>query len=229
MARPTGTTLLVPEVANAEHDTDGFKYVKDETAILSIDAVTTAIEALPLDARTGALLTIDTPHSKIHKGESFFVAHVDTTPTNIGEQAMIAFKTPASTRIHMLYKGSASAAAHFHIFEGVSAGAAGGTEVAVFNHDRDNATVSEMRGARLLTAEKVTTYVAADSTNITGGTTLITEQIGATGQGKETTIGDTREFGEIILAADTVYAFAIESLDANDNIHQIFLTWYEES
>ena len=53
MARPTGTTLLVPEVANAEHDTDGFKYVRDEAAAIALasletqqDLTTDAVDAL---------------------------------------------------------------------------------------------------------------------------------------------------------------------------------------
>jgi len=202
---------------------------KTDLGAITDNGVISAIEALPLDSTTGALITIDSPHHEIHEGESFFINHVDATPTNTGEQSMIAFKTHATTRVHILYKGVASAAAHFHVFEGVGAGSAGGTDVVVYNHERDDVTASTMRRARSLTAARVTTYVAADSTNITGRTTLSTEAIGATGQGQNTTGGDVRAFGELILAADTVYSFAIESLDNNTNTHQIFLTWYEES
>jgi len=47
MARGDNSERQTSEIANREHDEDGlFKYVRDETAITSIDAVTAAINAL---------------------------------------------------------------------------------------------------------------------------------------------------------------------------------------
>lgn len=194
-----------------------------------IGAVTTAVQALPRDSVTGALRTIDSPHHQIHEGEHFTYYHSSSTPTNTGERTLIAFKTPnTSTRIHMLYQGSASAAAHFHVIRGPAEGAAGGTEVTPLNSDENSATVSTLKSARVGTVNRLATYVAADAGNITGGTEIRTELIGATGQGQKTTGGDTRAKGEIILKQNTVYAFAVECLDNNDNTHGIFLDWYEE-
>ena len=185
--------------------------------------------ALPADDVTGGLIIIDAPHHEIHEGESFFYYHSSSAPTNTGERTLIAFKTPdTADRAHMLYKASASAAAHFHLIEGVAEGAAGGTEVTPRNHDRNSTTESVLLSARINTANRLATYVAADAGNITGGTTLLTESIGATGQGLQTTGGDVRAFGEVILKQNTAYAFAVENLDNNDNIHDIHVTWYEE-
>ncbi len=201
------------DALSASFDDDGFLDTKVQGA---------------MDTISGSLTTISNAHHLIHDGVTFFVTHVDDSPpTNIADQSMIAFKTHATTKIHMLYRGTASAAAEFQVWEGPSAGAAGGTEVSVLNRDRDSATASTMRGARVLTAAKVTTYVIADSGNVTGGTIIYREQMGASGQGLMTTGGNTRDVGEMILKSDTVYAFVVESLDVNDNIHQIYLTWYE--
>ncbi|KKL80269.1 hypothetical protein LCGC14_2006490, partial [marine sediment metagenome] len=105
MVRPDPRELVVSAIANAEHDTDGYKYVKDELAITSIDAVTTAIEALPIDPISGALIGIDISHKRIHEGSHFTYFHSDATATNIGERTLIAFKTPNTTaRIHFLYQ-----------------------------------------------------------------------------------------------------------------------------
>jgi len=228
MVRPDPRELVVSAIANAEHDTDGYKYVKDELAITSIDAVTTAIEALPIDPISGALIEIDISHKRIHEGSHFTYFHSDATATNIGERTLIAFKTPnTAARIHFLYQASASTAAHFHIIRGPAEGAAGGTEVTPLNSDENSATASVLNSARVGTANRLATYVAADAGNITGGTTIRTELIGATGQGQQTIGGATRDKGELILKQDTVYAVAVENLDDNTNTHGIFIDWYE--
>ena len=263
MARPDTRELVTSAVANAEHDTDGFKYVKDEVAAIAIAAVEAAIEslevqqdlttdavdlttaaqasneaavaavqaaieALPIDPISGALIGIDISHKRIHGGVHFTFFHSDATATNTGERTLIAFKTPDTTaRIHFLYQASASAAAHFHIIRGPAEGAAGGTEVTPLNSDENSATVSVLKSARVGTANRLATYVAADAGNIAGGTTIRTELIGATGQGQMTTGGATRDKGELILKQNTVYAVAVENLDNSDNTHGIFIDWYE--
>lgn len=219
-----------------EYDTD-FVWVFDGTAwresnnilLNSVAAIQVAIEALPIDSVSGNLEVIDQGHKEIHEGKHFTYFHSDATATNTGERTLIVFKTPdISKRIHLLYQGTASAAAHFHIIRGPAEGAAGGTEVTPLNSDENSDTVSTLKSARIGTANRLATYVAADAGNITGGTTIRTEPIGATGQGQQTTGGATRSKGEIILKQNTVYAVGIENLDNNTNAHCIFIDWYEE-
>ena len=194
----------------------------------AVDLTTAAIVALPIDSISGALITLDISHSRIHNGEHFTYFHSDATATNTGERTLIVFKTPDSAaRIHMLYQASASAAAHFHIIRGPAEGSSGGTEVTPLNSDENSGTVSVLKSARIGTVNRLATYVAADAGNITGGTTIRTELIGATGQGQMTTGGNTRDKGEIILLQNTVYAMAVENLDNNTNTHGIFIDWYE--
>lgn len=218
-----------------EYDTDSL-WVFDGTAwrevndvsLDSLTAIQAAVEALALESVSGGLEVISQSHKEIHEGHHFTYFHSDATATNINERTLIAFKTPnTSKRIHFLYQGSASAAAHFHIIRGPAEGAAGGTEVIPLNNDENSAIISTVKSARVGTVNRLATYVAADAGNITGGTIIRTELIGATGQGQMTIGGSTRAEGEIILKQDTVYAVAVENLDNNVNTHGIFIEWYE--
>lgn len=220
----------IDDVTGALHliKLDADNVVTDIVTYQSPDVVA-AIQALPIDTISGGLIVADLDHHEIHEAKSFLHYHTDSTPTNTGERTLIAFKTPdTAARVHMLYIGTASAAAHFHVIEGVSEGAAGGTEVTPINRDRNSANVSVLKSARVGTVNRLATYVAADAGNITAGTEIVTEAIGATGQGQQTTGGETQVFGVFILKQNTAYAYAIESLDNNNNVHSILLAWHEE-
>lgn len=196
---------------------------------VATEATLAAVQALPRDEISGGLVAVDLEHHEIHEAKSYFYYHSDPDPSDIGDRTLIAFKTPdTAERIHMLYIGTASAAAHFHVLEGVNEGAVGGTEVTPRNRDRNSANTSVLKSARVGTANRLATYVLGDAGNITGGTELITESIGANGQGQRTEGGETQMFGVLILKQNTPYAYAIESLDNNDNVHSILLAWHEE-
>ena len=61
------------------------------------------------------------------------------TVTDIGKKSVIAFNTPNTTKwVHMIAEGSATASAHFKIYETTSIDVGEGTQLTIYNHNRNS-------------------------------------------------------------------------------------------
>lgn len=182
-----------------------------------------------LDAATHATNIIDYAHHKIHDGDSFS-CHIENNVTEIGEMTAIAFRTPTNKYIHIIARFESTTAAYCAIYENTSIDKGEGTDLTIYNRDRNSGNTST-----IMTIEspaevgKATSYNEAQAAgaNITTTTELWRMYVGSTN--KETPGGDGRGGNEWILARDTEYCFLINALSADDGIHNITLNWYEHS
>ena len=195
----TGSLHLV------HHEQDGT--ITDIVTYSQADVVA-AIEALPLDSVTGALLTIDAPHGEIHEGDSF-VAYYHDADADDADTVNLRLVTPnTAARIHLFFDITGTLATTWEIFESCTHNA--GTAVVAYNKDRNSAN----------TATLVVTHTAS------GGADGTVIDCGTFGDGKKSG-GQERGGEEFILKQNTVYLLKATSHAANNRI-SIRARWYEE-
>ena len=176
---------------------------------------------LTIDSITGALATISTSHYEIHEGDMFKV-DVNDDDLDTNDTLSIYLKTPNTTaRIHMFYSAYSSGATTFELLEGPTVTAGTGSQLAVYNRDRNNANVSTVLDN---TATPVANKTSLNVTTTADGTQLHHEMLGS---GKNKLSGDTRDANEWILKQNTGYVFRITG-DSNDNRVNLILNFYEE-
>jgi len=185
-------------------------------------------QPLRLDKATNTLQTIEYEHHEIHAGSSF-TCHFNNDVTNIGEQTGIAFNTPNTTKwLHIQVTAVATGAAYISIYEVADLDVDEGTDLAVYNRDRNSLTESEVSSIETAPeAGKATSYNEAQlaGSTLSTATEIMRKYIGQAG--KSGIGGETRAIGEFILKQGTQYAFVITSLTADDATHNITLDWYE--
>ena len=177
-------------------------------------------QAPRMDAGTHTLMTIDYAHHEIHAGSSFMCSATDTD-LDIGQLLNITFTTPASTLgyCHMFVNGSCTSSALFEVLEAPTVTANSGTPLAVYNRNRASSAVTGCKSIATVPISGAT----LTSTVTVGGTVIVSEGIGV---GKNFGASSTRNDGEIILKAATVYVFRITGV-ADNGLAGIFLSWYE--
>jgi len=188
-------------------------------------------QPLRLDKATNTIQIIDYAHHEIHAGSSFHCHFGQVTPTGIGEMTIIAFWTPAGTKwLHILVDAYATGAAKFAIYEDADLDVDEGTDLTVFNRDRNSIVASTVLTIETVPeAGKATSYTVAQAAGATlsVATPIAVEYIGASaGKGAP---GESRGAHEWILCANKQYAFVIANLTADDTTHQINLSWYEHT
>jgi len=182
-----------------------------------------------LDIENDHIPTIATAHQKIHDGKHFNVIFTNEC-TNTDEQTVIAFKTPVSGEIHLIFAASSTALATAFIYKDTSIDVGEGTEKTPQNRNQQSATVPTVLSIESTpSVGEVTTYneTQAAGANITTTTEVTSRPLGAAAVPRSIG-GESRGTQEWILEADTEYAFVVNSDDNNDNIHWIELDWYEE-
>jgi hypothetical protein len=181
-----------------------------------------------LDSATSTLQTIEYEHHEIHAGSSF-TCHFNNDVTNIGEQTAIAFNTPNTTKwIHIQIAAVATGGSYVSIYEVADLDVNEGTDLAIYNRDRNSLTTSVVSTVETTPeAGKATSYTEAQLAGATLSTTteIIRKYIGTPGKGSIG--GETRGVGEFILKQATQYAFVITSLTDDTITHNITLDWYE--
>ncbi len=184
------------------------------------------------DSTTKSTKIVGFDHHGIHIGNAFTVQFQGEV-TNIGEQSVVAFTTPDTTRwIHLVAVGEASAVASFVIAEVTSIDPNEGVDTVIYNRNRNSATTSLLLSVHAdPNIGYVSTYdeTAAASANITTTTTIYREDIGASGNPISASGGGSRGISEFVLKQNTEYAVIITALDANTNIHNIILNFYEHT
>ncbi len=183
------------------------------------------------DDSSGVLGTIDFAHHKIHESDAF-VCQYDNTVTNVGEMTVIAFNTPDTARwIHLVVEYTATAEAAALLVEAPSIDVDEGTDLAIFNRDRNSARAAEVSSIETVPeVGKATSYneaqAAGANITINAANTLARHHIGG-GTGPHSTGGGQLIRDEFILKRNTQYALILEALNNDTGIQNIQASWYE--
>ena len=169
------------------------------------------------DDVTGVQAIISYEHHEVHEGKSFFVSAYDAD-LDTSDTLALAFLTPALTKIHVLALIDNTSASLFEIIEGATN--VNGSNIPVYNRDRNSATTSEIMSAKATPTPNVVTT----GSTFTGGTTIHSQVIGG---GKEKIGGQTRGSAEIILKVNTIYAFRLTGLADNGSAN-VGISWYQK-
>ena len=183
------------------------------------------------DDASGKLGVIDLEHLRIHDSDSF-VCHFSNTVTNNGEMTVIAFNTPDTTRwIHVVVEYTATAFARALLIEAPSIDVDEGAALLIFNRNRNSAKASGVLSIETIpVANRATSYneaqAAGANITINAANTVSEHHIGG-GSGPFGTGGGQMQRDEYILRQNTQYAFILEALNDDDNIHNLHVSWYE--
>lgn len=162
---------------------------------------------------SGAAITMDIEHAKIHCGYHFFNASVFTL--GAGATLNIVIET-YDRRPHMLFTATSTDAGYtFTTREDVSANA-DGTLIPIFNNNRDHVNGN-------------TVIIRSNPTGInTVGSTVIREGRVGTGGGVGNAVGgNTNRGNEVIMKANTKYLLTITNLGNITNYINLVHEWYE--
>jgi hypothetical protein len=186
-----------------------------------------------IDLSTTAAVQIDYPHHEIHDGNSFHAEYSVTTAASDDDVTAILFKTPNTTKwAHMVVTVSASDPAEAIINEGPTLADSGdGSDLAVYNRDRNSSTTSTMQSLEdTPTVGSLTKANETEWTNIgvSAGTELEHIYL-AGGEGPLAVGGVSRGTQEWILKQNTIYAIYLQNTGANANTHYVGLDWYEHT
>jgi hypothetical protein len=190
--------------------------------------------ALRIDASTHAMEVIEYEHHEIHGGSSFH-CHYENLTTNIGEMTAIAFNCPNTTKwVHVTMSASVTSITRLSIVEAPSIDVDKGTQLTIYNRNRNSATASTVLSIEdTPVANKATSYneaQAADA-NITTTVTLDSAVIGAVGATPaQAGVGGTmRGTQEWVLDQGVQYALLAESLSDDDNYVTLGVNYYEHT
>lgn len=191
----------------------------------------TNFQAVRIDSQTRAMNVIDYEHHEIHGGSSF-TCHYNNDTTNTGEMTMIAFNTPNTTKwIHVVFEAQVTAAAYMAIYETADLDVDEGTDLAIYNRDRNSIVASVVSTVETTPeAGKATSYNEAQAAGATlsTATELMRHYMGAAAAGADVS-GGLRATSEFILKQATQYAFVIVATSDDTNTHNITLSWYEHT
>jgi hypothetical protein len=221
--------LLILLAAPALADTVGQSTSNYPTTIAGAASGKTIIPRL--DASTSSFQVIDYEHHEIHSGSSF-TAHYSNDVTNIGEMTCIGFNTPNTTKwAHFVFEAATTQPSYIALYENPSVDVDEGTDLAVYNRNRNSATTSTLTSIETAaTANVLTSYTEAQAAgaNITTATELIRRYLGA-GQRVSASGGTARGDSEIVLDQNQQYILCAVALTADDNTQNLTLDWYEHT
>ena len=183
-----------------------------------------------LDGSTFATNTIDYSHHEIHGGSSYH-AHYGQFVSDTNDRSIITFRTPNTTKyLHMFARGASTALANWYIWEGPTVTDNTGAPLTIFNRRRDSANTSGVwdTSQNPDVQGQATYFTEVTMGAVTAGTAIEDQFIGS-GSGPRASGGATRAEEELILLPNTLYAFEVKSLTADDNYHDIELNWYEHT
>ena len=183
-----------------------------------------------VDSATHVTTTIEYEHHEIHSGSSF-TANFDNTTTNDDDhRSAIGFQVSDTARWpHMVINVSSSHPAEFSLIEAPTIDLAAGTEVVIYNRDRNSLNVSTILDlASPQVAGKVTTYTEAQigAATFSGGTVLAHKTL-IGGGGPQAVGGVGRGGQEWILDQGAKYVLVMQNIGGNINLHEIHMDWYE--
>lgn len=182
-----------------------------------------------IDTATRAWNVIDYEHHEIHGGSSF-TCHYNNDTTNTGEMTMIAFNTPNTTKwIHCVFEAQVTAGAYMAIYEVADLDVDEGTQLAIYNRDRNSATTSVVTSIETVpVANKATSYTEAQAAGATlsVATEIMRHYLGQAAVGADVG-GEARGTSEFILKQATQYAFVVVATSDDNNTMNLTVNWYE--
>ncbi len=181
------------------------------------------------DLATNAVSTISYSHSQLHGGNAFTCTYAVTTGSSDDHRSAIGILTPNTAKwANMVATFSATDPADIIILENPTIVRGEGTDLTIFNRNRNSVTASTVLNHDASPeAAKVTSYTEAQSDGgWSAGTAIFTGLLGG-GDGPFAAGGTSRVEKEWILDANQDYIFYIRNVGANTNTHVISLTWYE--
>lgn len=176
---------------------------------MSLPRITEILEN-NIDPATSTRKVIDFSHSEIHEGESFTASY----KADIGNGANLdlLIVTPNTAKwAHFTYELDVEAETDVMIYEAPTATA--GTEVAIYNRDRNSEVTP-------------TVTVTHTPTGITAGSTIIRAYHLGTGKSFG---GGSRDVHEFILKQNTKYLFRMTNATTSNNYMAVKLDWYEHT
>ncbi len=187
------------------------------------------------DVTNNSTRVTDHEETELHYGNAFTV-NFQGAVAGSNQQTVIAFTTPNTTRwIHMVAVATSDDSASFLIAEVTSIDPNEGTDKVIINRNRNSSTTSLVLSltetAGVGAVGKVTTMneTQATSANITTTTIIFHEDIGETGNPVTSSGGETRAQSEFVLKQNTEYAFILNAENANAQVHNIILIFYERT
>jgi len=185
------------------------------------------------DAVTGSQIVVSYAHHELHEGGAF-TAHLDmTTDSDDDHRTAIGFSTPDTAKwAHLIIAVSSSDPAEFFIEEDVTIDNDAGTEMTVYNRNRNSdktSTLLSLEGTPV--ASLLTTFNEAQLAvaNYSVGTIIWHNQlVGGTGTPFPTG-GTSRGVQEWILKQGTKYLLVLQNIGASENFHEIHMGWYEHT
>jgi len=183
-----------------------------------------------VDSSTNTLQTISYEHHEIHSGSTFRVQHYDDAiPATVsGGELVIAFHVPAGTKLpHMTWEFVHEGNMTMKVLEGITFAGSAGTNVAPKNSRRDSTTTSILQGKATgtLVSDFVTVGEESADSIYSGGTVISLKRNYVSRN--EAASGSRRQ--ELILKADTSYAFVLDNNETSTQGGQIRLEWYEHT
>lgn len=184
-----------------------------------------------LDTTTRTLAVTEFEHHELHEGDAF-TCHFNNDCTNTGEMSIVAFKTPNTTKwIHVVFEAQTTAGAYMAIYEDADLDVDEGTDLTIYNRNRNSATASVV--STIETAPEAGKATSYDETQAAGATLdtskeLMRHYMGAATSGADVG-GGARGVTELILKQNSVYAFVVVSTSSDDNTHNLSLSWYEHT
>ncbi len=215
--------LIIPFGCTADAEDKLITSDQSKTQIVDSDG-----DIITIDPATRNLVILDQDHFQIHEGNSFSTWY-EQEVSDTGDETIIAFKTPDTTKwVQIIMTVSTSSSADAHIVEAPAIVDNTGAPLSVFNRNRNSATTSTIIDTSQnpdVTGQAMF-FTEVTQGNVTGGTNLAHVHLQG-GAGPKAVGGDSRGTEEWVLKQNTLYAFVIESLDMNDNVHLLELDWYE--
>lgn len=156
-----------------------------------------------------AKLTGDESHERLHSGNSFLIASLNTSLSS-GATHVVAFSTPDSTgsSIDVLPLVQAKGDALFRIWESATVTQGTGTSKKINNKDRQSETTSKILD---LGSTPTAGQFSNGGVTITAyGTNIFEEVIGLS--------GTSDSAGEFLLKSDTTYVFEVISRAASNRV-----------
>lgn len=172
-------------------------------------------QALLTDTLSGALVTLDWEHHKVHTGETFSVSYKSPDNSPLADNGTIIFAITTSTKeAHFISSAAAGGDAEVEILEGTTFTGGTGTAMTAYNKNRSsvNTPISTVRR----------------DVTITGDGTLIFNKFlpGGVGGVAQGVSSETRDEWE--LKPSTVYAVRLTNRAGNAQPASLAIEWYEE-
>lgn len=165
-----------------------------------------------------AAIGITLEHHEIHEGNHYSIG----VATNSAGTLSLSFKTSTTKVMHMVVSYATESKAHLNIVEGVTVTATTGTEVTVYNRNRNSdkaPTMLQNKSGAFVANSKV----LQDAT-VANGTSIAHHQH----WGDKKSGGERRGMSERELKLDTEYQMLVTSDDGDKGLH-LMLDWYEVS